>query len=287
MKFIESCIIIYFCCNLQFVHSQYCFDDFICIPSEYNKFIKPAPKNETTDVFVQFKGIQVINIDENKSTITLKLAILMAWSEPRIFISPNATEEDKKQTYSTDLPKEFANHLWMPDAYIPDMHKIHTYHFINDFEGYFHLMKTSLIGCKIEVETVIFCKMNFTDYPMDENSCYFTLGSYKPLNKSQQRFELYKFPNMAGNPLEFDVMQQIARLDFTICVKELPKHKETIKHIGGIYQRTGFEIKFKRKFNRYIDDYYLPSGILVVLSWVSKYMHILFCHYYHVFLICD
>ena len=89
---------------------------------------------------------------------------------------------------------------------------------------------------------------------------------------------------MAGNPLEFDVMQQIARLDFTIWVKELPKHKETIKHIGGIYQRTGFEIKFKRKFNRYIDDYYLPSGILVVLSWVSKYMYVLF---YHVFLICD
>ena len=114
MKLIANCIILHFCYNLQFVSSNSCFNDYICIPSGYNNLKNPGPKNESTNVEVQFKGIQVINIDENESTITLKLAIVMVWFEPRIFISSNATEEDKKENDWTKLPKRFANKLWLP-----------------------------------------------------------------------------------------------------------------------------------------------------------------------------
>ena len=272
LKFIVSCIIIHFYCNLKSVSSNSCFD-IICIPPEYNKLTKPPPKNETTDVQVQFRRIQVLNINENESTITLKLAILMVWFEPRIFISSNATEEDKeqinwsKENGSKILPKGFVNHLWMPNAYIPHMHKIKKYNFVQEFETYFYLMDKSeknAIGCQIEVETVLFCKMNFTAYPMDENTCYFTLGSYAHLLQSKQRFTLLK------QSLQFDASQQVAQLDFIIDVKELPEHKKTSKDIFGTYQRTGFEVKFQRKFTTYFINYYVPSGILVVLSWVSN-----------------
>ena len=101
MKFILSCVIIHFYCKLQFVSSNSCFD-LICIPHEYNKLTKPLPKNETINVDVGFGQIQILNIDENESTITLKLDITVGWPEPRIFISPNATEEDKK---TTQMPK--------------------------------------------------------------------------------------------------------------------------------------------------------------------------------------
>ena len=36
------------------------------------------------------------------------------------------------------------------------------------------------------------------------------------------------------------------------------------------YQRTGFEIKFQHSFSKYLMNYYIPSGILVVFSWVSE-----------------
>ena len=37
----------------------------------------------------------------------------------------------------------------------------------------------------------------------------------------------------------------------------------------GTFQRTGFELKFQRVYERYLMSYYIPSGILVILSWVS------------------
>ena len=34
-------------------------------------------------------------------------------------------------------------------------------------------------------------------------------------------------------------------------------------------QRTGFELKFQHNFWKYLISYYIPSGILVIFSWVS------------------
>lgn len=262
MKFIGSCVIIQFFFNIQVVSSNSCFNDLICIPSGYNKLTRPPPKNETTDVRVHFKRIQISNIDENDSTITLKLTIEMFWLEPQIFISTNTTKEDKHNLKSTIfLPKKFVNRLWLPDAYIPDLKKINKYNFIDDFEVYYYTLQKSggnLLGCKIEVETVLFCEMNFEAYPMDENTCYFTIGTYAPLKQSAQEFRL--------SGVRFNASGQVTQLDYTIDVNEgLPKHKAKPSR----YQRTGFEINFRRKVSRYITSYYFPSGILVVLSWVS------------------
>ena len=193
----------------------------------------------------------------------------MVWNEPRIFISANATEEDKNNLNSSIfLPKEFMDHLWLPDAYIPDVQKINKFNFIHDFEVYFYALKESRrnrVGCKIEVETILLCKMNFEAYPMDENICHFTIGTYAPQEYSEQVFKL----RQERSPVRFDATSQVTQLDFTIDVKEgLPKHKE--KPSNGKYQRTGFEIKLRRKVTRYFTSYYFPSGILVVLSWVSN-----------------
>ena len=266
MKFIVTCIIIHFYSNILFANSNLCIDE-ICIPSEYNKLTKPPPKNETTEVLVKFKRIQIFDIDENKNTITLKLAILMFWLEPRILISSNTTGEGKW----TNLPKEFVNHIWMPDAYIPHVHKINKYNFIHDFEVYFYAIDESwrtMLGCQIEVEIVLFCKMTFEAYPIDENTCYFTLGSYAPLNQSAQIYNLWQTWDSSG-PVVFDASEQVAQLGFTIDIKEgLPKNIE--RPWNGSFQRTGFEVKFQRKVTRFIPSYYIPSGILVVLSWVSN-----------------
>ena len=93
---------------------------------------------------------------------------------------------------------------------------------------------------------------------MDENTCYFTIGTYAPLKQSAQEFRL--------SEVRFNASGQVTQLDYTIDVNEgLPKHKAKPSR----YQRTGFEINFRRKVSRYITSYYFPSGILVVLSWVS------------------
>ena len=150
------------------------------------------------------------------------------------------------------------------------------YYGLTDFPGYETL---NLLAHKIELETIIFCKMNFDAYPMDKHSCYFTLGSYAFLKQSGQQFNLgldhliHHYNLKHRTKIQFNASDQVAQLDFDeIHVKNLPKRMENCWEQNGLVmsQRTGFEITFQRKIQRYKYTYYIPSGILVVLSWVSR-----------------
>ena len=92
MKFFMSWILLNFWCNLQVVTTNECFNDLVCIPSGYKRHIRPPPKNGTTNIKVEFEKIQILNIDENEGTITIKFSLASVWSDPRIFVSPNATD---------------------------------------------------------------------------------------------------------------------------------------------------------------------------------------------------
>ena len=264
-----TCIIIYFH-NFNVVTSNACFRS-ICIPSGYNKNIKPPLKSETNVIYVDFNFVQVLNVDEKEDTITLKLSIYIEWEEPRIL--SNATKEDLKHMetnngYAT-LPKEFKDYLWLPDAYIYNVHRIEKYNFLDDFENiYYRIQKNGSIGIsyKIEVEIEMFCKMTFESYPMDEQVCYFLLGSSIDIDKSGQLFELQRFY----------LEKEIALLEYKFEINALPKSKESWDDIwNNTYQRTGFELKFKHNYERLLMSYYVPSGILVILSWVSIFFFLL------------
>ena len=277
-----SWILLNFWCNLQVVTTNECFNDLVCIPSGYKRHIRPPPKNGTTNIKVEFEKIQILNIDENEGTITIKFSLASVWSDPRIFVSPNATDEDKKRITTTrktgyleliDLPRYFKNRLWLPNPYIANAHKINKYKVHDDFDVLYYGLYGNMtrLSHRIELETIIFCKMNFDSYPMDKHSCYFTLGSYAFLKQSGQHFTLADYKTRAS--IQFNNSDQVAQLDFEIIdVKELPKGMKNCWDNYGMSQRTGFEIKFQRKFQRYIDAYYFPSGILVVLSWVSNFL---------------
>ena len=39
--------------------------------------------------------------------------------------------------------------------------------------------------------------------------------------------------------------------------------------ISGTFSVAGFELTLKRKVSHYIITYYLPSGMFVIVSWIS------------------
>ena len=65
-------------------------------------------------------------------------------------------------------------------------------------------------------------------------------------------------------------MQFNSVLDYTVNIQNLPPHK---KNYGGYYvgnfSVAGIEITLKRKMTHYIISWYLPSGIFVIVSWIS------------------
>merc|ERR1719295_927215 len=58
-------------------------------------------------------------------------------------------------------------------------------------------------------------------------------------------------------------------LDYKINFNKLDERDTHYMAIGMNYSATGFELVLTRKMSFYIVTYYLPSGLFVVVSWIS------------------
>ena len=79
MKATRILVLLYLYC-LNLVASDDCFRS-ICIPSEYDKLIKPTITVENVTIAVitvDLENIQLLNINENEHTVTLKLKMSLA-----------------------------------------------------------------------------------------------------------------------------------------------------------------------------------------------------------------
>ena len=226
----------------------------------------------TNEIKVDFEDIQILGINEKENTIKLKLSLALWWVDLRITILPNATQEEKAYVSDVYLPKEFTSDLWLPDAYIENVHKINKFNFIQDYQTfcYWVIDNQGWLIYKNEVEIDMFCKMTFESYPLDEQTCYFLIGSPTHLEYSGQFF--------ATDKIKFNNSQQVSSQSYEFKINQLPESKrlsldQEIWSRYGIkyhYQRSGFEIKFQHNFWKYLMNYYIPSGILVIFSWVSE-----------------
>ena len=58
-------------------------------------------------------------------------------------------------------------------------------------------------------------------------------------------------------------------LDYSIEIHALPQHQKNYVALTGNYSVAGFEMRLRRKVSHYIITCYLPSGMFVMVSWIS------------------
>ena len=94
--------------------------------------------------------------------------------------------------------------------------------------------------------------------------CKFSVGSYA-YDMRHIKFETYqrkdKDPKIEGKVL----------LDYDIEIHDLDQVDKIYywEGTGSNYSLAGFELEFRRYKLQYIIQYYIPSGLFVVVSWVK------------------
>jgi hypothetical protein len=107
------------------------------------------------------------------------------------------------------------------------------------------------------------CPMRFDKFPLDTQRCKFQVGSYS-YDESHMVFVTdnagYQAPK-TDNGIALDYAIQITRLS-----------EEDSVYVGGSlgnFSLAGFEMVLSRYVSTYIITYYLPSGLFVIVSWIS------------------
>ena len=103
------------------------------------------------------------------------------------------------------------------------------------------------------------CPMSFDKFPLDEQRCMFKVGSYSYDNTKMVFKDEFIAPDS----------QIRSVLDYSVKIRKLPEEKQNYVAITGNYSVAGFEMTLKRKVSHYIITCYLPSGMFVMVSWIS------------------
>ena len=223
----------------------------ICIPLHYEKGDLPK-RNETNEVGIGISYLRILKIDDYDCIIKSSFWMTMNWKEPRLIVSPNTTKRYIK------LDESFYDYLWIPDIVIPNVDVIDMIHFFNNKRELIYIPNVNSMVSTVNVVVETYCSMKFENYPIDNHKCKILFRSASNIASDIK---------LISGHLKFE--KDFNLLDYSFDVQNVPTGSE-INDDGLNSSIAGFEIRLQRNINKYIANYYVPSGILVTISWVNE-----------------
>ena len=232
----------------------------ICLPNDYVKFELPPNQPITVSIGIDIKDIP--NVSDKDFSITLNAYFIVKWFDSRLIVEDvvkNASELQEPVSDLTALNLAILKTLWLPDVEIRNLKSFQTHLILSKLEGFWVDSQHNLMHALASRITFI-CPMSFNSFPMDVQVCVFQVGSFNyATNKLVFRDEFI--------PVKEEAVRSI--LDYDINIYPLKPDDTHYSALNMNYSVAGFQLVLSRKISFYIVTYYLPSGLFVVVSWIS------------------
>ncbi|XP_064607744.1 glycine receptor subunit alpha-2-like isoform X2 [Liolophura sinensis] len=162
-----------------------------------------------------------------------------------------------------ELDAKFMDELWVPDTFFSN-EKSADFHYVTVQNRMMHLHKDGKILYSVRLSLTLSCQMKLHKYPFDSQICSISLESYGHTTASMvfEWFEQDALEIKKGLELpQFDL------LDTTL-------HDCTKTYGGTNYTCLEAKLHLKRKVGYFIIQIYVPSILIVILSWVSFWLNV-------------
>ncbi|XP_037090077.1 gamma-aminobutyric acid receptor subunit beta-like isoform X2 [Pollicipes pollicipes] len=195
-----------------------------------------------------FDSISEVNMD-----YTITMYLNQYWKDERLAFSNG----DDILTLSGD----FAEKIWVPDTYF-DNDKNSFLHDVTEKNKMVRLHGDGSITYGMRFTTTLACMMDLRYYPLDSQNCTVEIESYGYTVKDVVMY--WKETPVVG-------VEEAKLPQFTIIGYETNDRKE--KLATGIYQRLSLSFRLQRNIGYFVFQTYLPSILIVMLSWVSFWIN--------------
>ena len=242
-----------------------------CLPQNYSKFELPNPTG-VNPISVEILIEEVLRINDKDYSITFSCYYNINWPDKRIFLTPEfGLEQMKSMKPNTNITMnpdiivpmnlEMTKDLWLPNVMIYNLKTYKVMDVLSKLAGLW--IRADYVVAYSEATHITFiCPMHFDKFPLDTQTCKFLVGSYS-YDDSQMTFKTSsaKYNNKDSNSIA---------LDYEIEIKPLTAEDSLLIFEGlGNFSLAGFELVLRRYVSTYIITYYLPSGLFVIVSWIS------------------
>ncbi|KYM97477.1 Gamma-aminobutyric acid receptor subunit beta-like protein, partial [Cyphomyrmex costatus] len=209
-----------------------------------------------------FDAISEVNMD-----YTITMYLNQYWKDERLAFS----HEDEVLTLSGD----FAEKIWVPDTFFAN-DKNSFLHDVTERNKLVRLSGDGSITYGMRFTTTLACMMDLHYYPLDSQNCTVEIESCTT-NYSKLRCSKYSDGYTVLDVLMYwketpvHGVKEAELPQFTILGYETNDRKE--KLATGIYQRLSLSFKLQRNIGYFVFQTYLPSILIVMLSWVSFWIN--------------
>ncbi|XP_048417846.1 gamma-aminobutyric acid receptor subunit delta isoform X1 [Stegostoma tigrinum] len=218
----------------------------------YARNFRPGIGGPPLNVALAIEVASIDHISEANMEYTMTVFLRQIWKDERL--SYNHTNK------TLGLDSRFVDKLWLPDTYIVNA-KSAWFHDVTVENKLIRLRPNGVILYSIRITSTISCDMDLTKYPMDEQECMLDLESY-----GYSADDIVY--NWSDNQNQIHGLDQIQLAQFTITnyyfVTEMTNFKS-----AGQFPRLSLHFQLRRNRGVYIIQSYMPSILLVAMSWVS------------------
>ncbi|XP_069679059.1 gamma-aminobutyric acid receptor subunit beta-like isoform X2 [Periplaneta americana] len=195
-----------------------------------------------------FDSISEVNMD-----YTITMYLNQYWKDERLAFS---TDEE-----TLTLSGDFAEKIWVPDTFFAN-DKNSFLHDVTERNKLVRLNGDGSITYGMRFTTTLACMMDLHYYPLDSQNCTVEIESY---GYTVSDVVMYWKDTPVRGVDEAELPQ------FTIIGCETNDRKE--KLATGNYQRLSLSFKLQRNIGYFVFQTYLPSILIVMLSWVSFWIN--------------
>uniref|UniRef100_A0A9J7ZBL6 Gamma-aminobutyric acid receptor subunit pi n=1 Tax=Cyprinus carpio carpio TaxID=630221 RepID=A0A9J7ZBL6_CYPCA len=216
----------------------------------YNKYLRPFFDNGPVTVGMSLDIASIDTISEINMDYTATIFLRQRWTDERLVFDGNK---------SLSLDGRLVELLWVPDTFIVDSKKSFL-HDITVENRLIRIFPNGTVLYALRITTTVACNMDLTKYPMDKQTCTLQLESWG-YNINDVMFYWAR-----GND-SVSGLDTLRLAQYTI-EDHYTSESEAVYETGN-YPKLIFHFELKRSILYFILETYVPSSLLVVLSWVS------------------
>eukprot|EP00057_Strongylocentrotus_purpuratus_P011247 XP_011665721.1 PREDICTED: gamma-aminobutyric acid receptor subunit beta-2-like isoform X2 [Strongylocentrotus purpuratus] len=247
---------------------------------DYDIRLRPRFGGPAIDIGIDIEIVSINSISEVNMDYTLTMYFRQHWKDERLSYDPCLG--------NVSLSGILAERIWVPDTYFPNDKRsfVHDVTVTNKLLRFHH---DGTITYGMRITSVASCYMDLVHYPMDEQNCSLEIESYGYTTADVNFVWQYGDDSLEGvNNIE---MAQFTLSDYKLIVKmqNFSTEANSSSHVTetgeysesdrsphtrrSSYPRLALTFRIKRNVGFFFLQTYLPSILLVMLSWVSFWIN--------------
>ncbi|KAI1898409.1 hypothetical protein AGOR_G00072040 [Albula goreensis] len=216
----------------------------------YNRYLRPNFNEGPVEIGMSLDIASIDAISEINMDYTATIFLRQRWRDSRLVFPGNE---------SVSVDGRLVSLLWIPDTFIPDS-KRSFLHDVTVENRLIRIFSNGTVLYALRITATIACNMDLTKYPMDRQLCTLQLESWG-YNLQDVVFYWTRGNDSVKGLDTLRLAQYSVESYYTSVTQAI--------YETGLYPKLVLHFALRRNVLFFILETYVPSTLLVVLSWVS------------------